>query len=274
MLEIPESTVLAKQVNDALIGKCISYVEANHAPHKFAWYEGDPNGYDELLSGKRITGAFARGGMLEIEVEDFVLVLQDGANPRYYEDLKDVPSKHQLYVEFDDETALVVTIAMYGGMLAFPKGKTENEYYIGAVEKISPLSDSFDEKYFLSLRDEKSGRLSAKAFLATKQRIPGLGNGVLQDILYQAKIFPKRKMDTLNDEEYKEMFHAVKNVLREMTDGGGRDTEKDLYGNKGGYISYLSKNTLHTPCPRCGYEIHKEAYLGGAIYYCEHCQKK
>lgn len=274
MLEIPESTVLAKQVTDTLKGKCISYVEANHSPHKFAWYEGDPSGYDDLLSGKRITGAVARGGMLEIEAEDCVLVLQDGANPRYYENLQDAPKKHQLYIEFDDETALVVTIAMYGGMLAFPKGKTENEYYIGAVEKISPLSDAFDYSYFLSLRDEKSGNLSAKAFLATKQRIPGLGNGVLQDILYKAKIFPKRKMNTIDEEEYQQMFDAVKNVLKEMADGGGRDTEKDLFGNRGGYISYLSKYTLHTPCPRCGYEIHKEAYLGGAIYYCDHCQKK
>ncbi|HKM22313.1 MAG TPA: DNA-formamidopyrimidine glycosylase family protein [Lachnospiraceae bacterium] len=273
MLEIPESTVIAKQVTETLKGKCISYVEANQSPHKFAWYEGDPNSYDDLLSGKCITGATARGGMLEIEIEDCVLVLQDGANPRYLINLKDVPKKHQLLVEFDDETALVVTIAMYGGMLAFKKGNTENEYYIGAVEKVSPMSDAFDYQYFQSLRDEKSGRLSAKAFLATKQRIPGLGNGVLQDILYEAKIFPKRRMETISEEEYKVLFDAVKNVLKEMTDGGGRDTEKDLFGHKGGYISYLSKNTLHTPCLRCGYEIHKEAYMGGTIYYCEHCQK-
>lgn|GEM_PF-2077218 len=30
-----------------------------------------------------------------------------------------------------------------------------------------------------------------KAFLATEQRIPGLGNGVLQDILWTARIHPK-----------------------------------------------------------------------------------
>ncbi len=273
MLEIPESNVMARQINEIIKGKCISYVEANHSPHKFAWYEGDPNTYDDLLSGKNITGAVARGGILEIEIEDCVLTLSDGANLRYLTDLKEVPKKHQLYIEFDDETALVTTIAMYGGMFAFPKGQTENEYYLGAVAKPSPLSDKFDEQYFMSLRDSKSGNLSVKAFLATNQRIPGLGNGVLQDILYQAKLFPKRKMETISEDEYMELFHVIKDVLKEMTDGGGRDTEKDLFGNQGGYISYLSKNTLHTPCPKCGYEIHKEAYMGGTIYYCEHCQK-
>ncbi len=273
MLEIPESTVIARQINETVKGKCISYVEAEHSPHKFAWYEGDPKLYDELLSGKCITGAVTRGGMLEIEIEDCILVLSEGVNLRYLDDLKKIPAKHQLYIEFDDKTALVMTVAMYGGMLAFPKGKTQNEYYLGSVAKLSPLSDEFDEAYFDSLRDEKSGRLSTKAFLATNQRIPGLGNGVLQDILYQAGMFPKRKMETLSDEDYNRLFHAVKDTLKEMTEQGGRDTEKDLFGNPGGYISYLSKKTLHTPCPKCGYEIHKEAYMGGAIYYCEHCQK-
>jgi formamidopyrimidine-DNA glycosylase len=43
--------------------------------------------------------------------------------------------------------------------------------------------------------------LSAKAFLATEQRIPGLGNGVLQDILFTAGIHPKRKMAAISEEE-------------------------------------------------------------------------
>lgn len=273
MLEIPESTVIAEQINKTIVGKCISYVEANHSLHKFAWYEKDPTGYNELLSGKKVTSAHAVGGMLEISIEDCVLVVSDGANPRYYLDKKDAPKKHQLYIEFDDNTVLTVTVAMYGGMLAFKQGQTQNEYYLGAKEKVSPISDRFDYPYFLSLRDDKSGNLSVKAFLATNQRIPGLGNGVLQDILYQAQIFPKRKMDTIQETDYEKLYHAIKDVLKEMIEGGGRDTEKTLFGETGGYITYLSKNTLHTPCPRCGYEIHKEAYLGGTIYYCDHCQK-
>ncbi|MFA6873005.1 MAG: zinc finger domain-containing protein, partial [Bacteroidaceae bacterium] len=27
------------------------------------------------------------------------------------------------------------------------------------------------------------------------------------------------------------------------------------------------------PCPRCGNQIRKEAYMGGSIYYCPTCQK-
>ena len=61
-------------------------------------------------------------------------------------------------------------------------------------------------------------------------------------------------------------------TLRDMTEHGGRDTEKDFFGNSGGYRTKLSKNTLTFPCPHCGGTIYKEAYLGGAVYYCPNCQ--
>ncbi len=272
MLEIPESYTIAKQLNQTIKGKTISYVEAGQSPHAFAWYYGEPKEYDDLLSGKTIGMSVARSGMVEIEAEDCRIVIGDGAALRYYEDLKKIPKKHQLYVELDDNTVLVCTIQMYGGIWAFREGEFDNMYYFGAKTKASPLSDEFDKEYFVSLRTEDSGKLSVKAFLATEQRIPGLGNGVLQDILYLSGIHPKRKMANVSDEEYDRLFNTLKDALRKMADQGGRDTEKDLFGNPGGYQTYLSKKTAWTPCVKCGYELRKDNYLGGTIYYCEHCQ--
>lgn len=116
-------------------------------------------------------------------------------------------------------------------------------------------------------------KLSVKAFLATEQRIPGLGNGVLQDILYNARLHPKRKMKDLHKEEIDKLFHAIKTTLLKMIEQGGRDTETDLFGNKGGYITKMSKNTVDKPCPSCNEPIQKENYLGGSIYFCSQCQK-
>lgn len=272
MLEIPESYTIAKQLNQTIKGKIISSAKANQSPHSFAWYYGRPEDYDELLSGKRIGVSNAISGMLEIEAEDCRIVMGDGATPRYYDDLTKVPKKHQLLLEFDDGTALVATIQMYGGIWAFHDGEFDNMYYVGAKEKPSPLTEQFDKEYFASLRTEKTNKLSAKAFLATEQRIPGLGNGVLQDILYLSGIHPKRKMSEVSDKEYINLFDIIKATLREMADQGGRDTEKDLFGKFGGYQTYLSKKTLWAPCVRCGYELQKSNYMGGTIYYCEHCQ--
>lgn len=91
--------------------------------------------------------------------------------------------------------------------------------------------------------------------------------------LFNAGINPKRKMTNVSDEEYKNLFYSVKNTLKEMAEQGGRDTEKDIFGNEGGYKTLLSKKTLFAPCIKCGYELHKDNYMGGSIYYCENCQK-
>lgn len=40
----------------------------------------------------------------------------------------------------------------------------------------------------------------------------------------------------------------------------------------GSYRVKLSKNTLDSGCPRCGGQLVKETYLGGAVYNCPSCQ--
>lgn len=74
---------------------------------------------------------------------------------------------------------------MWGSLLWFKAGDTGciPDYCKTAVNLPSPLSDAFDRAYFNNLIDDKTVRLSVKAFLATEQRIPGLRNGVLQDII-------------------------------------------------------------------------------------------
>lgn len=57
-----------------------------------------------------------------------------------------------------------------------------------------------------------------------------------------------------------------------MTKLGGRDTEKDLFGNSGRYKTMMSKNNVGIACMACGDIIKKESYLGGSVYYCESCQ--
>ncbi len=273
MIELPEATVLAKQIGDSIAGKQITNVIAARSPHKFAWYFGDPNDYKRLLAGEIIDGAVSYGGQVEVSVDKSKILFSDGVKLRYFEKGENVPDKHQLLLEFDDGSFLVGSVQMYGGLSAFREGKNDNKYYLVAKSKPSPLSDEFDEAYFSVLFNDNTSKLSLKAFLATEQRIPGLGNGVLQDILFNAKMHPKKKVATLSDADKKTLFASIKTTLSEMAAYGGRDTEGNLFGETGGYKTKLSKNTVGQPCLICGAEIKKESYLGGSIYYCPECQK-
>jgi len=272
LIEIPEAVVLTKQLSQTIQGKRIGSVAATSSPHKFAWFFGDPAEYDVLLRGRTIEVAYAYGGRVEIEAEGAIMHFGDGVNIRYFGKEDKLPAKYQLWVKFEDGSSLVCAIAMYGGMWCCKKGELDDFYSQAAREKTSPLSDKFDYEYFLSLFDEKSLKLSAKAFLATEQRIPGLGNGVLQDILLNSKIHPKRKMNTIDDGQKGLLLKSVKNTLADMVSGGGRDTENDLFGNPGGYKTKLSKANKAMVCPDCAGAVRKENYMGGSIYYCEGCQ--
>lgn len=272
MLEIPESHTISKQLNQTIKGKTILNVYANSSVHRFAFYFGDPDNYNNLLTGKVINSVEAIAGLIEIAAENTRILLGDGVNIRYIETGKKLPQKHQLLIELDDSSAIVCTVQMYGGLWAFIDGENDNPYYLVAKEKPCPLTDVFDEYYFEDMLNEVKQTLSVKAFLATEQRIPGLGNGVLQDILFNAQVNPRSKLETLSKNEKERLFKSIKQTLFEMTTQGGRDTEKDLFGSIGGYRTILSKKTFDKPCPVCGGSIVREAYMGGNIYYCFTCQ--
>lgn len=274
MIEIPEAVGLAQQLGETVQGKTIDTVEAAHSAHKFAWYQGDPRDYPSLLSGKIIQTARPVGGMVEIAADGVQLVLSEGAAIRFHTSDETIPQKHQLFLQFNDGSLLTVTVQMYAGIFAFREGEMDNPYYHLAKEKPSPLGEQFTRTHFEDLRSQEGvEKLSVKAFLATEQRIPGLGNGTLQDILYNAKIHPKRKMNSLSATEKTALFASVKETLAEMTEKGGRDTEKDLFDQPGGYLTKCSKNTVGNPCAVCGEPIEKSSYLGGSIYYCPGCQR-
>lgn len=276
MIELPENYVLADQINETLVGKTIMNVTANAFPHAFAWYSGTSEQYQNMLSGKRITIAnpgigYTCGGNTEIVCEDMLLIISTPI--KYHAEGEKLPAKHQLLIEFEDFSHMSCTVQMWGAMFCYKADENGLPDGYKVHKCLTPLEDGFDEAYFDSLLKNTKQNLSAKAFLATEQRIPGLGNGVLQDILFNAKIHPKTKLEKLSDSEFDAMYSSVKTTLFDMMVQGGRDTERDLLGCSGGYKTKLSSKTLKYPCPICGNTLVREAYLGGNIYFCPTCQK-
>jgi formamidopyrimidine-DNA glycosylase len=274
MIEIPEAISLSRQLNDIIKGKTISKVIGGHIKHNFTWFYGDVDKYQEMMVNKKIDNAKGFGGFVEITAGSYKILFSEGVNLRFLEGNSEIPNKHQLLIEFTDGSYLCASVQMYGGVGCFKKDTLENEYYLVARQKPSPLSDDFNKIYFDRLiSSENVQNLSVKAFLATEQRIPGLGNGVLQDILFNARLHHKQKINTLSEEQKTDIFNSIKKTLKEMTDKNGRDTEKDLFSNAGGYATKVSRNTVGENCKVCKSKIEKASYMGGSIYFCSGCQK-
>lgn len=277
MIEAPEAALLAAQLNGTVAGKRIEDVIVLASPHKFAWFYGDPAHYEHRLKGRTVGRSRALGGMVETETECLRLLFTDGVNLRYYPPEADLPSRHQLLIGFEDQSCLVASVRMYGALICFEGTDFDSPffpYYQSARDKPQVLSEAFDLPYFLSLANDPAQRKkTVKALLATGQTVPGVGNGVLQDILFRAGIHPKTPVGDLTPERKERLFEALKSTLKEMLRQGGRQSETDLSGHPGGYVPFLSKDTVGKPCPRCGETLRKENFLGGAVYFCPECQR-
>jgi formamidopyrimidine-DNA glycosylase len=251
-------------------------VVANQAHHRRAWFHDDPTAYPRLLAGARFRGAQAHGCFVEIDTGTAQLVVAEDVSVRLWPAGAERPARHQLLLELDDGSALTVTVRMYGGIWAYRSGDGFGDVsFERAKAAPSPLSGAFDGEYFETLigTDEHRG-LSLKALLAAGGRVPGLGNGVLQDVLFVARLHPRRLVASLDAEERARLFEAVTGVLCQMTRRRGRERERDLFGERGRYRVVLGRHTVGTPCPRCGATIVKEGYLGGSVYACPACQRR
>jgi len=270
MLELPEVLTISQQLKEHIVGKKITKVLPPSKAHKFCWYNGEPAEYDAAIKGCEVKSVEGFGIFVEITFSNgYKLCINDGVNVRLMPS-SEKSKNFQLLMELEDDLVLVFTVAMYGGIFLHD-GSYDNEYYLKSKQAILPFSKAFIEYYHKIFKESKSN-LSAKAFLATQQRFPGIGNGVVQDILFEAGIHPKRKISSFSETDKDRLLENIISVLNEMTQKGGRDTEKNIFGEKGGYKVSMSKNTMGHSCLKCGGEIVKETYLGGSIYYCTQCQ--
>ena len=128
MLELPEVLTMSEQLNSHIIGKKVIEVLPPSKQHKFCWYNGEPEDYDAMLKGSKIELVEGFGIFVEIVFDNKMrLCFNDGVNVRLTSCDK-LPKDYQLLINLDDDSALVFTVAMYGGIIAH-NGSYENEYY-------------------------------------------------------------------------------------------------------------------------------------------------
>jgi formamidopyrimidine-DNA glycosylase len=277
MIELPEAITIARQINVELKGKMIADGNRGNAPHKFAFYsQRSPDEYAELFEEKTIAETTVTGGLILVSLAPEHMLVLGGGGERivYHRSSATLPKKYQLYLHFTDDTYLTVTVQGWGSALLLHQSEVSSHWMFQYQRGSSPLSEEFTLDYFNGLftglkQDDPS---SVKYFIISKPGVQGIGNGCLQDILWRAKIHPRRRAIGLTEAEKKRLYTSIRTTLQQMVDGGGRDGDFDLYDHPGGYPRVLHSKAVGLPCPDCGAPIEKAAFLGGAIYYCPSCQ--
>ncbi len=257
------------------MGKRVAVGELGNTPHKFVWYNRGRDEFRSLVEGKRVGAAYSRGRWMFVPLEPgFVLVLGEcGGKVLFHPLAARRPPSYHLRIEFDDDSGLTVKTQMWGAMELYEAGKELERDYIRGMRP-TPVEDAFTFTYFSSFMDTLGAgeKRSVKGLLTQEQLIPGLGNSIAQDIMFESGLHPKRALAQLTSNERRRLFDAITKVVSAVIAEGGREDEFDLHGDRGGYRRIMDSRAAGQPCPKCGAIVEKISYLGGACYFCPSCQ--
>lgn len=275
MFELPEYVNFVKQMNTVLPGKTVRAGELGNSPHKFVWYNRSPGEFAALTAGKMVGTASSRGRWLFLPLQPgYLLVFGEcGGKLLFHPAGTELPARYHLLIRFDDGSALSAFTQMWGAMELYQTGEELERQYIKDM-RVTPVDPAFTFAYFDALIDEllKGEKRSAKSLLTQDQLIPGLGNAIAQDILFRARIAPRRSLLEFTPGQRRDFYNAILDTVRDVIAGGGRSDELDLFGKPGSYKRIMDSSAAGKPCPECGTAIQKMQYLGGACYFCPKCQ--
>jgi formamidopyrimidine-DNA glycosylase len=107
----------------------------------------------------------------------------------------------------------------------------------------------------------------AKAVLMDQKVIAGIGNVYSDEILFQARVNPKSRVDAMGEDLLRILFDAMRNVLRTAIDHGADPDRlpRDFL---------IHQRHAGGVCPVCGGKVRKETIAGRPSYFCPNCQRR
>lgn len=269
MPELPEMETYKILLTNQLVGLPIKNVTINreksiNVPAEY---------FSSQLLNKKITRIERRGKYLLFYLDSgFVLLLHLMLGGLMYIGKEgDSPSRTKQIIIFFQNLHLNF-IGLRLGYLHFYSIKDVEE----ELDKLgpNPISSDFSEEDFLILIKNKRGIL--KTTLQNQQFLSGIGNCYSDEICFEAKLLPTRKLNELDKNEALELYRSIRTVLHKAILEGGY-MELPLY--KGDTLTggYNDKCQVYDrggeTCFRCHFKITKEIISSKKTYFCANCQK-
>lgn len=269
MAELPELTILQRQMDQSLSGHAIVRVEA----HQEKCLNVPSRLLEETLIGKRITSVTRRGKWLYLHLDPeyyFLINLGMGADLWYYKPGDELPAKYQFRLELDDGTGFTCRFWWFGYIRLLSTVELP-EHPETAKLGPSPLEISNEELVAIA---RKYPRSTVKSLVLDQDKLSGIGNAYVHDILWEARLHPQSKLGSLTEDELVRYHQAIQSILNRGIEKGGLET--DFYrsgGNLGKWKEFfLIGYKQGEPCPRCGTAIEEIKTGATKTFICPMCQ--
>ncbi len=265
MPELPEVEAVCRRLREQVVGARI--VEARVVRC------GTP-AIERLAPGRRIESVERRGkhilmglsGGLALDIHlrmsgDLFVIAGGGPSPASARIWLALAGRKRRAIILDDPRALAVAnVLSVAQVEALDKG-------LGP----EPLSGDFTRERFSDAA--RRSRQPAKLFLMNQRRVAGIGNIYAAEVLFRARIGPRRPIGRLRPSRLAALYSAIVSVLRDAVQstfiaysgpGEFRDAETfplAVYGRE------------RQPCLVCGAKIRRIVQGGRSTYFCPGCQR-
>lgn len=281
MPELPEVETIARQLRDVLVGRKILKIEVLRA-RSFV-------GEIKEIEGKKISEITRRSKVLQIGLKDcersLIIHLKMTGQLVWRNGVKQVagghpssdwvntlPCKHtRIVFDLDDGSKLFFNdLRVFGWIKVIDNGQWTME-----KSKLPPdvIDQGFSLEYFKKILVANK---PIKLLILDQQKLGGMGNIYANDALFDSKIDPRRKSNTLTSNEATKLFNSMRMVIEKGIKMGGASAENFVHvsGLGGKYQDhFLVYKREKEDCLICGSKIKKIKLGGRGTYYCPECQK-
>jgi formamidopyrimidine-DNA glycosylase len=249
MPELPEAE-RARQTLESALGRRIVRVDDNDTyvsrPHQ-------PGEIAAALVGHELTAAHRRGKFLWLETDDGpTLGLHLGMAGKIVVDreAEGVSRWDRFALEFEDGTRLALRDKRRLG-----RAVLEPDF-----SHVGPDAAGVGRAEFRLLIGR--GHTAVKARLLNQRAISGVGNLLADQVLWQARISPRRDTGELSESDLDRLRRELRSAIRSAVRLGGVHTGR-----------FVRARRHEGVCPRDGHVLERATVGGRTTYWCPVCQK-
>ena len=283
MPELPEVETVCRGMKLSMMDRTIKSVEIRRPDLRWPF----PNNMKDRIAGKAISSITRRAKYILVGLDSHeTIIIHLGMSGRILIDNKTSVGflhhkkafgKHDhVTVYLDNDVTVTFNDARRFGAMDLVSTKDLNGHWLIKNIGPEPLGNSLNTTYLQRVLKNKS--VNIKTALLDQRLIAGLGNIYVCEILYRAKVSPKRKAKNLSKKSIDKLIRVLRIVLLEAIDAGGsslkdhRQTSGEIGYFQHNFTVYGRKdqNCLDDDC----HAVVKRITQGGrSTFYCPNCQR-
>jgi formamidopyrimidine-DNA glycosylase len=133
----------------------------------------------------------------------------------------------------------------------------------GIMGPLGPDALDLDRGGFEQALARRRGRI--KAVLMNQRVLAGVGNLLADEVLWQARLHPARRLEELSEEERRRLHAKLRRVVRTSVD------RFDYVPRMRGWLNHV-RGLPGARCPRCRTTLDRTVIGGRTTYFCPACQ--